>query len=714
MAMLFLTKQPQQEDSMGISEVLAQLLQEYLQPEQVVQCLQDGDVPANLRVTLAHELRRSLSASAAYIPSRLVRAQLIEPVPGRIRGAFWQGSLLFADLSGFTALSQTLSVLGKQGSEEVSAIINQLFDALVAQVTLYQGMLLKFGGDALTAFFDTETLGPGHAAAATCAALAMQRCMVDMFATLETRAGTFRLGLRVGVHSGKVFAAEVGDLSHIELVITGAEVNRVAMAQEIAAPGEVVITTQTADLLQQPQLELREDGFWHITSLPDPDLPNPAPDPMLLHRETDLATLERLALRVMALRPYLVRGLPRRFFLSSVTEIGEFRPVTVLFVNFYNFSYLLELVGDAPDLAALVLNAYYQRAQTVVHRYDGIVNKVDMYTHGDKLMILFGAPSAHEDDPLRSVHCALELKSMVTEANVEIVSLLGYSWTSAVDPTDSGYRPPLLQRSGINTGAVFAGRVGGAQRYEYTVMGPAVNLSARLMSAAQDGMVLLSPDTRIAVEHQIVVEQHEPLKLKGLTELVLPACALQVMDEMSTASPSTRTGGDRADTDRLEPALLVGRETEFDRLVAEGIDALRGSGRVLALIGEAGIGKTRLSEEVTTRLFEATLGLDDDEALPHFFIYSSECQSYEQITPYFATRAPLHHLLRLNRLSPRTLQQATSLVSEIEERVNQLSPHMLRFAPLLTDILGIPWDETPAHQFIKHGPTPRPSARIDC
>src|SRR5206468_3777699 len=165
--------------------------------------------------------------------------------------------------------------------------------------------------------------------------------------------GTFTLRLRIGVHSGNVFAAQVGDIEHIELVVTGRNINRVALAQEIAEPGEVVISKATSALLPQAHVEERQSGF------------------VLLH------------------------NMPT-----------------------------IDLLGDDCDTAVSVLNAYYRRAQEVVHRYGGIVNKVDMYTFGDKLMALFGAPAANEDDPLRAARAALELRGALTQANHEIFGLL--------------------------------------------------------------------------------------------------------------------------------------------------------------------------------------------------------------------------------------------------------------------------------------------------
>ncbi len=663
------------------------LLLEHLSPELQAQLEHTGELPPAARSDLAGQLQRLLRAHAAYIPLRLVERQLANPIPGQVTGSFWDGSLLFADLSGFTALSEQLSTIGRQGAEEVSGIVNQLFDALVEEVANNHGTLLKFGGDALTAFFDQHRLGVAHAAAATHAALAMQRRM-QAFANLRTRAGTFRLRLRVGVHSGRLFAAEVGDTSHIELVITGREVNQVATAQEIAAPGDVVVSDQTAALLHNAHFEPSERGFHRITALPAPDLPPPH-DTLTFPTGSDLATLEQLATQLAALRPYLVRGLPQRFLDSRFTEIGEFRPVSVMFANFHNFSEMLDLLKDEPQLAAQVLNAYFQRVQQVVHRYDGSVNKVDMATHGDKLMALFGAPAAHEDDPLRVVQCALDMRRALHEVNAELARLF--------EPLTDRYAeqhaapPALHQRIGINTGTVFAGRVGGAQRYEYTVMGSAVNLSARLMAKAADGMVLISPFTRTMVEQYVAVADHPPLQLKGLSQPITPGV---VLDRDSN--------GARA-TGRSESSLphvdLVGRDLELHQMLTAAELALKGSGRVIALTGEAGIGKTRLCGELLHQLVLSGYTPPGQGGVENFVIYGGECQSYEQSTPYATIRPPLRALLEINpqRATSRAESDAAAvaMLDTLEQAVTRYAPKLVRFAPLLGDALGVAVQETP-------------------
>jgi class 3 adenylate cyclase/tetratricopeptide (TPR) repeat protein len=658
-------------DSTGRQHI--DLLRAHLAPDLFAQ-LVAGALPDAIVRDETARLREEVAAIATYIPSALVREQLADPAPGRVRGAYWDGSVMFADISGFTALSGTLSALGKQGAEEISAIINALFGALVEEIHRYRGWLLKFGGDAITAFFDAHTLGGEHAALASSAALAMQARMAQ-FAVLQTRAGTYTLRLRIGVHSGQVFAAEVGDAEHIELVATGRNINRVALAQEIAEPGEVVISRATRERLPAARTEERQAGFFLLQGMPIIEPPPPASRWGRAIGRGDLAELVTLARQIDALRPYLPRGLPRRFIAAEGdSESGEFRPVTVLFANFFPFSSVLDMLGDDYATAVGVLNAYYRRAQAVVHRYGGIVNKVDMYTFGDKLMALFGAPVANEDDPLRATRAALELHDTLTDANAEVFDLL-HPKVGRLLKIDRQF---FKQRIGINTGVVFAGKVGSARRHEYTVMGQHVNLAARLMSAAEEGSVILSPATRRAVERHIALRELPAIKLKGIEQPVPIAQALH---------PFGIAQDDRRGVAR--PAL-VGREQEMERMIAEARMAFTSHrGRIIALAGEAGAGKTRLIEDVLQRLVLLS-GQDDDTAVPPFFPYSVETQSYQQNTAYAVVRDLLGQFFNLNQATTPDQQ-----IALINRRVTELVAELARFTPLLGDILSVSFEDTP-------------------
>lgn len=648
------------------------LLQAYLTPERVRVLQETGMLPEDTVRAEVARLRNELSAIATYIPSALVREQLAAPAPGRVRGTYWNGSVLFADLSGFTALSGTLSALGKQGAEEISAIINALFTALVEEIHRCRGGLLKFGGDALTAFFDAATLEDDHARLASRAALAMQERMRE-FSALQTRAGTFTLRLRIGVHSGHVFAAEVGDTDHIELVVTGRNINRVALAQEIAEPGEVVISRQTRDLVPDAVVEQRQSGFFHLSQIPHITIPPPFSRWGRGLGRSDLRELVTLAKQIDSLRPYLPRGLPRRFIEPDGEQAsGEFRPVTVLFAHFYPFTRVLDMIGDDCDTAVQVLNAYYRRAQEVIHRYGGIVNKVDMYTYGDKLMALFGAPVAHEDDPLRATRAAFELNEVVSEANQAVYDLL-HPRVGRLLQVD---RQLFKQRIGINTGVVFAGKVGSDQRHEYSVMGQHVNLAARLMSAAEERTIIVSPSTRRAIERHIELQELAPVRLKGVADPVPIARVLRPFGVLQEARHS------------LARPELVGRDTEVQQMLDQARLAFNArQGQVIALVGEAGTGKTRLIEAA---LQQMVIQSGSSKGLAAFFLYSVEAQSYDQNNAYALVRELLVQFFNLN------LVQAPGQVFDlVARRVRELTPELLRFAPLLGDLLGLPFAETP-------------------
>src|SRR5262249_19978714 len=308
----------------------------------------------------------------------------------------------------------------------------------------------------------------------------------------------------------------------------------------------------------------------------------------------------------------------------------------------------------------------------VVHRYGGIVNKVDMYTFGDKLMALFGAPAANEDDPLRAARAALELRGALAQANHEIFDLL-HPQIGRLIKVDPQF---LKQRVGLNTGVVFAGQVGSARRHEYTVMGQHVNLSARLMSAAEEGAVIVSPATRRAIERHIALRDLAPVKLKGIAEPVPIAQALH---------PFEIAQDDRRGVARPQ---LVGREREMERMIAEAREALGSRGGIVARAGEAGAGKTRLIEDALQRL--VILSADDASGIAPFFPYSVECQSYEQNTAYAVVRELLRQFFNLHLAEAPSEQLAI-----VQRRVDELAPELGRFTPLLGDLLGATFDDTP-------------------
>ena len=173
---------------------------------------------------------------------------------------------------------------------------------------------------------------------------------------------------------------------------------------------------------------------------------------------------------------------------------GEEKEVTILFCDIRRFTSLAERLPPAQVVE--LLNDYFTRMIQVVIDHEGMVDKL----MGDSVMALFGAPLSLGNDPLRAVHCAIEMQQAVHRFNQQ---------RAAQD------LPPLEMGIGINTGPVIAGNIGSATRMEYTVIGDSVNIAARLQGLAQPGQVLVSEATYRLIGEQVVAAPLAPIELKG-------------------------------------------------------------------------------------------------------------------------------------------------------------------------------------------------------
>ena len=170
-------------------------LEPYLPPH-LAQLISPGAKLAEAMTILKH-IRSVRAVLSTYLPNYLVRSININPEPGYVNGGFHTGAVLFADVSGFTAMSEKLSVLGKEGAEEVTGIVNNYFTAMLEINDGFGGDLLKFGGDALLIFFEGDT--GAYRALAT--GRAMMRAM-SAFKQVQTSQGTTSLKMKIGMAYG--------------------------------------------------------------------------------------------------------------------------------------------------------------------------------------------------------------------------------------------------------------------------------------------------------------------------------------------------------------------------------------------------------------------------------------------------------------------------------------------------------------------------------
>ena len=241
----------------------------------------------------------------------------------------------------------------------------------------------------------------------------------------------------------------------------------------------------------------------------------------------------------------------------------ERRVVTVLFADLVGYTALSE--SRDPEQVKNLVDGCFERLVADIDAFGGRVDKII----GDAIVALFGAPIAHEDDAERAVRAALRMQESLARASDE----LGVG---------------VMMRVGVNTGEVLVGalRAGG----DYTAMGDVVNTANRLQTSARPGEVLVGPSTFAATRRSVRYEPLEPLDVKGREQTVAAWRA-----EEALAPPGYRPGRGRA--------RLVGREAEMGVLcstVENTIDNARAS--LLLLLGEAGVGKSRLAEELAVAL----------------------------------------------------------------------------------------------------------------
>ncbi len=270
--------------------------------------------------------------------------------------------------------------------------------------------------------------------------------------------------------------------------------------------------------------------------------------------------------RFVAPEHYTPRHLSERILTTKSALEGERKQITVLFADLKGS---MELLADRdPEQARKFLDPVLERMMDSVHRYEGTVNQV----MGDGIMALFGAPLAHEDHGIRACYAALRMQDAVKRYAEEVQRTHGV---------------PIQIRVGLNSGEVVVRTIGSDLRMDYTAVGQNTHLAARMEQAAMPGTILISSSTLRLAEGYVQVKALGKLPVKGLSEAV-DAYEL-------TGAQAARTRLQAAASRGL--TRFVGRNAELDQLRKVWQQAAAGQGQVVAVVGEPGVGKSRLFYE---------------------------------------------------------------------------------------------------------------------
>ncbi len=468
-------------------------------------------------------------------------------------------TLVTSDLKGSTALGERLD------PEALREVLNRYFDVMRAVFESHGGTIEKIIGDAIVAVFGLPFRHDDDPLRALEAAAESQRALATLNDELEAGYGV-RLVVRTGIATGEVTfgAAEAG-----QHVLLGPAVDTSTVMEQNSPPLEVLVHESTRDLV----------GDAADFEAVDPVSPKGS-DELInafrlvsVHERTDEAeALVPEALPGMRICPSCGEQSPEtmRFCTTCGASLSTFvaresrRTVTIVFA----MPKVHSLSGEAPspDTMRDVMSTYFEGMRIALERHGGTVEKFI----GDAVMAVFGLPVRHEDDAVRAIRAAADMQTSLEALNP------GFRAEAGLE---------LSNHIGVNSGEVIAGDASTAQRM---VTGDAVNTAARLEQAAGSGEVVLGDLTYRLARDKIEVEFMAPLNLKGKAEPV-PAYRLVSVGSIAPQEHGATTP-------------FVGREVEMGRLSTALLSAIDGrKAALITVVGDAGVGKSRLIREFATR-----------------------------------------------------------------------------------------------------------------
>ncbi len=337
---------------------------------------------------------------------------------------------------------------------------------------------------------------------------------------------------------------------------------------------------------------------------------------------------------------------------------GERRIVTMLFCDVTGSTATAQNLD--PEEWAEIMNGAFEHLIAPVYRYEGTLARL----MGDAILAFFGAPIGHEDDPERAVLTGLDILGSIGPYRAHVKERWGFDFDVRV---------------GINTGLVVVGEVGSDLRLEYSALGDAVNMASRMESTATPGTIQITEATHKLIAPLFDFEDLGPIEVKGHDE---PVHAFRVLGAKAERGPLRGIEG--------LASPLVGRDREMAQLQEAVGELLRGRGQIVSVIGEAGLGKSRLVAELRSDVLAREPGI---------LWLEGRSLSYDSSTPY----APMIDLLS-TYLETGAGSANGGGYAALRERIESVMGDRVReIAPFIASMLGVPVDPPDADtvQFLK-------------
>ncbi|XP_053882125.1 adenylate cyclase type 10-like [Malaclemys terrapin pileata] len=514
---------------------------------------------------------------AAHVPDLIVYGDFSQEVPFI---ESFDGVLLFADISGFTALTEKFSMDTSLncGAEQLTQTLNHYVGDIVEEVLIYGGDILNFAGDSLLALWKVQR---SQLSDIITLALKCSLRIQKEYGVRETEVG-LKLRVKIGLSAGHISKVVVGDNKHQYFLLIGRAVDEVRLAQNLAKASEVILLPNCWELCNRSMIEIEtikdqrsvkaryikniseiefNEFFWKCTEYLQH---YPMGESNSILRAT--STLSPNDELEKSLRKYVMRNILEKIDDNQPLEyLSELRPVTIVFVNlqFDKSANTLHLCKAIHDANVKISN--------IIHVFSGKINKVFMFDKSCTFLCVFGLPGDKQaDESTHALDSAFKIFNFCSEMlmKIKLVSIV------------------------VTSGPVFCGVVGHHVRHEYTVIGQKVNLAARMMMYYPG---LVSCDAVTYANSRLPHYFFEELPRTEMKGVVNPGVVYHYLG----ISEKPMIGQAQLTKERSESYHLLGREKEleiYDTLLKGFVRSTEG--RVIMYEGLMGYGKRQLLAEI--------------------------------------------------------------------------------------------------------------------
>lgn len=464
-----------------------------------------------------------------------------------------RGAVIFFDIAGFTRLTMSLTSRGTAGTEILQELLEQYYTGLINELRKKGGIEYQFAGDSILAGIASseEKSDEQGAWEAACCALEI---LENIETSYEIQNETFTIQTKIGLAYGNFFEILLGtEESFIVPAIVGRASREATSAERYAKGGEVIVSSRLWDLLPEEKSGEKRGAFYHLKEVKR----------TVVDSDYDYTLSSKNLNRDLLLRcaKFVAPSLYAKVTTGKAEFFGEFREVTSLFIRINGIDYLSDVNKGVANI-----NSFFTFTQQLCLSLRGHLSQVDFSDKGDVIIAFFGAPIAQEGKEIMACQMALQL----------IEALPKFPFIDSL-------------QVGISTGKNYCGNLGSKLRKGYSVIGESMNFAARLMTFREDNVIFMDEKTAEKTKELVDLLPVKDVLFKGIEK---PASFFQVKGKKENKENKKQTYSNR----------LIGRKYELEELNSCMNSAMSGNGNIVLLLGEAGLGKTRIIYEFMNRL----------------------------------------------------------------------------------------------------------------